>query len=381
MKKLGLYIHIPFCVKKCNYCDFYSLGCLDKMSEYIKALEKQIILESPLYKDYEIDTVFIGGGTPSLIEPNDFISLASTLKKHLNLTQGLEFTIEANPGTITKEKLLAYKQAGVNRLSIGLQSTNDRELKELGRIHTLSEFKDGYKLARDCGFDNISIDIMYSLPSQTIDIFEKTLSEVIGFLPEHISSYSLKIEKGTPFGKIKDSLNIPSEDDEYDMYMAMCQTLEKHGYNQYEISNFSKAGYESRHNLKYWLSEEYIGFGPSAHSYFNGKRYYYEKCLDSYIKKINSGSLPEKIEEEKDKNASAQISNIDEYLMLRLRLSRGVDENDVKEKFGIDLLTKYPRILDFLKSGYMKKEGSAYSFTAKGFFVSNFILTEILSFE
>ena len=351
------------------------------MSDYIKALEKQIILESPLYKDYEIDTVFIGGGTPSLIESNDFISLACTLKKHLNLTQGLEFTIEANPGTITKEKLLAYKQAGVNRLSIGLQSTNDRELKELGRIHTLSEFKDGYKLARDCGFDNISIDIMYSLPSQTIDIFEKTLSEVIGFLPEHISSYSLKIEKGTPFGKIKDSLNIPSEDDEYDMYMAMCQTLEKHGYNQYEISNFSKAGYESRHNLKYWLSEEYIGFGPSAHSYFNGKRYYYEKCLDSYIKKINSGSLPEKIEEEKDKNASAQISNIDEYLMLRLRLSRGVDENDVKEKFAIDLLTKYPRILDFLKSGYMKKEGSAYSFTAKGFFVSNFILTEILSFE
>lgn len=383
MKGTGLYIHLPFCQKKCNYCDFYSLTCIDKISDYVKAICKQITLESSIYKHREIDTIFIGGGTPSLISPDDFKLLASTIKNNLNLTQGLEFTIEANPCTLNMEKLLAYKMSGVNRLSIGLQSANDDELKMLGRIHTIKDFENGYKLARECGFDNISIDIMYSLPNQTIEMFKSTLESVIKLSPEHISSYCLKIEDATPFGKIKENLALPSEDEEYDMYIFMCDMLEKHGYSQYEISNFSKKGYESRHNLKYWLSEEYIGIGPSAHSYIDGRRYYYEPSLSVYLDKLKNDNLPNKIFEfsEENKHVSFQISKIDEYLMLRFRLASGIEESEFKEKFQKDLLEEYPKILDFVKNGYIKKQGTTYSFTPKGFFVSNYILTEILSFE
>ena len=383
MKGLGLYIHLPFCQKKCNYCDFYSLACINKIGEYIKAICKQITIESPLYKDYEIETIFIGGGTPSLISPDDFKLLSKTIKNCLNLTQGLEFTIEANPGTLNKEKLLAYKEAGVNRLSIGLQSTNDEELKILGRIHTLKDFENSYKLARECGFDNISVDLMYSLPNQTFYGFKSTLEAVIELSPEHISSYSLKIEDETPFGKIKDKLILPSEDDEYLMYIYMCDALNKHGYLQYEISNFAKKGNESRHNLKYWLSEEYIGIGPSAHSYINGKRYYYEPNLDTYLDSLKNDILPNKIFEQTIENAHSypQISKMDEYLMLRLRLASGVSETEFRVEFAKELTKEYPQILSFLKTGYIKKQGDSYSFTPKGFFVSNYILTEILKFD
>lgn len=383
MKGLGLYIHLPFCQKKCNYCDFYSLACINKIGEYIKAICKQITIESPLYKDYEIETIFIGGGTPSLISPDDFKLLSKTIKNCLNLTQGLEFTIEANPGTLNKEKLLAYKEAGVNRLSIGLQSTNNEELKILGRIHTLKDFENSYKLARECGFDNISVDLMYSLPNQTFYGFKSTLEAVIELSPEHISSYSLKIEDETPFGKIKDKLILPSEDDEYLMYIYMCDALNKHGYLQYEISNFAKKGNESRHNLKYWLSEEYIGIGPSAHSYINGKRYYYEPNLDTYLDSLKNDILPNKIFEQTIENAHSypQISKMDEYLMLRLRLASGVSETGFRVEFAKELTKEYPQILSFLKTGYIKKQGDSYSFTPKGFFVSNYILTEILKFD
>ena len=383
MKGLGLYIHLPFCQRKCNYCDFYSLTCINKIGEYIKAICKQITIESPLYKDYEIETIFIGGGTPSLISPDDFKLLSKTIKNCLNLTQGLEFTIEANPGTLNKEKLLAYKEAGVNRLSIGLQSTNDEELKILGRIHTLKDFENSYKLARECGFDNISVDLMYSLPNQTFYGFKSTLEAVIELSPEHISSYSLKIEDETPFGKIKDKLILPSEDDEYLMYIYMCDALNKHGYLQYEISNFAKKGNESRHNLKYWLSEEYIGIGPSAHSYINGKRYYYEPNLDTYLDSLKNDILPNRIFEQTIENAHSypQISKMDEYLMLRLRLASGVSETEFRVEFAKELTKEYPQILSFLKTGYIKKQGDSYSFTPKGFFVSNYILTEILKFD
>ena len=378
MKKLGLYIHIPFCVKKCNYCDFYSCGCQDKISEYINALKKQIIFESPLYKDYLIDTVFMGGGTPSLIEPSDFISLVKIIKENLNIKNDAEFTIEANPGTLTKEKLQAYKQSDVNRLSIGLQSTNDTELKALGRIHTYDEFLENYKLARSLGFDNISVDIMYSLPNQTTKQLTETLKSVCALSPEHISSYCLKIEENTAFGKIKNTLSLPSEDTEYEMYISMCELLENQGYEQYEISNFAKKGYESRHNLKYWQSEEYLGFGPSAHSFINGKRYYYSPNLSEYISAIEKTQTVEKIYE-KDENDEGGISETDEYVMLKLRLSSGISCDEFLTRFGQNLLDKYPKITSFVNSGYMKKEENSYSFTPKGFFVSNYILTEMFS--
>ena len=382
MKNLGLYIHIPFCKKKCNYCDFYSCTSVEKTEKYVKSICKQIIMEAPLYKEHIFDTIFIGGGTPSLIDAESFTHLANTIKGNLRLADTLEFSIEANPGTITSEKLAAYKKSGVNRLSIGLQSTFDNELTTLGRIHDYETFLKNYNLAREYGFDNVNIDIMYALPSQNKDAFLTTLKRVIDLSPDHISAYALKIEENTPFGKIESKLALPDEDEEYDTYLSMCDMLSKNGYLQYEISNFSKVGYECKHNLKYWKSEEYIGIGPSAHSFFSGERYSYISNLDEYILELDEGVLPVKLLEENDENghSSAKISKIDEYVMLKMRLSQGVCLEEFKALFGKNFEEVYPQMKAYLSTGHVVLENGAYKFTPKGFFVSNYILTDILSF-
>ncbi len=378
MKNLGLYIHIPFCIKKCDYCDFYSLCHNYKLEEeYISALCSHIKAEAHLYNDYTFDTVFIGGGTPSVLSLDSFDRLANCIKNNLKLTQGGEFTIEINPGTLNREKLECYKKNGVNRLSIGLQSTNDEELIGLGRIHTLDEFKQSYCLARECGFDNISIDVMYGLPNQKLEDFKKTLDHVCEFNPEHISAYCLKIEENTPFGKRQDTLYLPSDDEEYEMYMALCTTLEEKGWSQYEISNFAKQSHRSRHNLKYWQSEEYIGFGPSSHSFFNGTRYFYSRDIIKYIEDVKNASVTKVLEQESEET---HIDKMDEYVMLKLRLSDGISSKEFKERFGKELLCEYPNIEKYIKSDHVSIKNGFYSFTPKGFFVSNFILTDILHF-
>ena len=380
MQKLGLYIHVPFCKQKCNYCDFYSLGCSEsKIPEYVSALCKHMEREASRYKDYEIDTVFFGGGTPSLIAPNDFERLTNQMKKCFHITQGAEFSIEANPGTLSREKLNCYKKCGVNRLSIGLQSTDDGCLKALGRIHTLEEFKSSYFLARQCGFDNINVDVMYGLPDQTLRDLEKTITDVCEFNPEHVSAYCLKIEENTPFYNLRQTLVLPSDDEESQMYFALCDRLEKNGYLQYEISNFAKKGARCVHNLKYWLSEEYVGFGPSAHSYFQGKRYYYENSLENYIKTLDCvDNLPERIYEE---DTELSVNGKDEYVMLKMRLSDGVNEKEFFDRFGTSFISEYSDILKYVSDGFVKYENGAYSFTPKGFFVSNHILSKILKFS
>ena len=380
MQKLGLYIHIPFCKQKCNYCDFYSLGCQEsKIPNYINALCEHIKREAPLYKDYEFDTIFLGGGTPSLIEPKDFKKLVDTIKKHLKITQDAEFSLEANPGTLTKDKLNCYKPNGVNRISIGLQSTNDDELKCLGRIHDLEKFKESYTLAKECGISNINVDIMYGLPNQGLEDFKKTIKDVCEFNPEHISAYCLKIEENTPFYKMRESLILPNDDEEYEMYIYLCNELQNNGYEQYEISNFSKKGLRCVHNLKYWLSKEYIGFGPSAHSYFNGKRYFYEENIENYIKSLECvDNLPKKHYEEE---TILKENSKDEYVMLKMRLSDGIADDEFKERFGTSFISEYPSIADYISGGYIKLKNGAYSFTPKGFFVSNYILSNILSFN
>lgn len=380
MQKLGLYIHVPFCKQKCNYCDFYSLGCSEsKIPEYVSALCKHMEREASRYKDYEIDTVFFGGGTPSLITPNDFERLTNQMKKCFHITQGAEFSIEANPGTLSREKLNCYKKCGVNRLSIGLQSTDDGCLKALGRIHTLEEFKSSYFLARQCGFDNINVDVMYGLPNQTLRDLEKTITDVCEFNPEHVSAYCLKIEENTPFYNLRQTLVLPSDDEESQMYFALCDRLEKNGYLQYEISNFAKKGARCVHNLKYWLSEEYVGFGPSAHSYFQGKRYYYENSLENYIKTLDCvDNLPERIYEE---DTELSVNGKDEYVMLKMRLSDGVNEKEFFDRFGTSFISEYSDILKYVSDGFVKYENEAYSFTPKGFFVSNHILSKILKFS
>lgn len=378
MRRLGLYIHIPFCQQKCNYCDFYSFSADDKTKEeYINALCTHIEIEAKAYKDCEFDTVYIGGGTPSILAPNLFGRLGNTIKKHLNLTQGAEFSIEINPGTLTEEKLLAYKKVGVNRLSIGLQSANDSELVALGRIHTLGDFEKSYYLAREKGFDNISIDLMYGLPNQTREAFLKTLKRVIEYNPEHISAYCLKIEDNTPFGRIRDTLTLPSEDEEYETYLSLVDTLEKNGYHQYEISNFSKTGKRSLHNMKYWLSHEYVAFGVGAHSYFDGKRFSYKPNVSEYVNSIQNGMLPNREYEDENRHS---LSKMDEYVMLRMRLSDGIDDSEFKKLFGEGFLSAYPKALTFISYKYIVHTDNGYRFTPKGFFVSNYILTEILNF-
>ncbi|MBQ7907561.1 MAG: radical SAM family heme chaperone HemW [Clostridia bacterium] len=369
MRSLGLYIHIPFCQKKCNYCDFYSIGgcSSSEIDSYIDCLCEQIKREEADYQGYVVDTIFLGGGTPSLASPKSIDKLFSQIRSSLLVDKNAEISIEINPGTIDKEKLQAYKRNGINRISIGLQSTKDTDLKVLGRIHTYEEFLKTYKEIRGLGFENISVDLMYGLPNQKTEDFLKILEDVVDFAPEHISAYCLKIEENTPFGRIKDTLCLPSDDEEYEAYLALCRFLESKGYLQYEISNFAKEGYRSRHNLRYWLGEEYLGLGPGAHSFIDGKRFYYDSSLDGYMIK------QEKHYEEDE----GSLSKMDEYVMLRLRLSDGVNGNEFYTTFGTELTKAYPTIEKFIKSGHVLVNEDKYKLSTDGLFVSNYILTEL----
>lgn len=378
--RTGLYIHIPFCVRKCNYCDFYSLGCATEknMREYTDALITHIRREAPSLKDRVFDTVFIGGGTPSLLDNECIVLLFDCIRAELNISSDAEISIEANPGTVTEDMARLYHVLGINRVSIGLQSVNDRELKILGRIHDLDKFKSSYEILRKAGIENINIDIMYSLPDQTLPDFIKTLDTVCDFSPDHISAYCLKIEENTHFYKIRDQLVLPSEDEQYEMYMTLCAYLERYGYSQYEISNFARMDHLCRHNLKYWLNEDYVGFGPSAHSLIDGVRYWYSDNIGEYIDSINNGGTPEKMLEYE--HSPDENEKIDEYVMLRMRLSRGVDADEFLSRFGIEFESRYKRIDKYIKSGHIVKRGNSFSFTEKGFFVSNYILSDILEF-
>ena len=378
MKKLGLYIHIPFCVKKCNYCDFYSLGSVscENTGKYVNALCTHIEWEGKKHSDKIVDTVFIGGGTPSVLDENSIKKLTTCLKNSFNISNNAEFSIEVNPGTVTKEKATLYKSLGINRVSIGLQSVNDNELKMLGRIHTFDEFKSSYNALKDGGIDNINIDIMYALPNQKTEDLIKTLDSVCEFEPSHISAYCLKIEENTYFHKIKDSLLLPDEDEQYNMYLTLCDRLEKMGYEQYEISNFAKKGLRCVHNLKYWLSEEYVAFGPSAHSFIDGARYSYKGDIREYVSFIESGKEPTKISEAE--YTLTEEEKIDEYVMLRMRLADGVSEKEFFSRYGISFIKRYPQLEKYEKSGYVIHKNEKYAFTKKGFFVSNYILSDIL---
>ncbi len=375
MRSVGLYIHIPFCARKCNYCVFYSLACSKKenLSDYVSIICTQLEREAHLYKDCVFDTIFLGGGTPSLLEGADISRLCDAIRAHLKVSDGAEFSIEVNPGTISAEKLLSYKKCGINRISVGLQSSSDKELGVLGRIHTRSEFEHSYSLIKEAGFDNVNIDIMYALPEQKIAELRDTLDYVASLNPAHISAYCLKIEDGTPFSKME--LSLPDEDTQYEMYLSLCERLLELGYEQYEISNFAKKGARCVHNLKYWQSQEYVGLGPSAHSFFDGVRYFYDDNLDAYKSEICNGGTPTRRTE--DCPALSEGEKMDEYTMLALRLSDGVDALEFKRRFGIEFERAYD-IRRYVDSGHIIKGDNSYHFSSKGFFVSNYILSDIL---
>lgn len=331
MKELGIYIHIPFCKSKCSYCDFTSFANKGEMVEkYIDALKIEI--ENTDRNNYEINTIYIGGGTPSFIDSIYIVEILETIKSKFKVKQSAEITIEVNPGTVNEEKLKDYISVGINRISIGLQSTNNRILKQIGRIHTYKEFLNTYKLARKVGFKNINIDLMLALPNQTIEDLSLSLENVISLKPEHISVYSLILEEGTILEKLveENKLKLSSEETERQMYWMIKEKLEQNEYIHYEISNFSKKGFESKHNYNCWEQEEYLGFGLAAHSYIDNKRFCNTNNIEQYIKNIEKSNFKGNIEiceiqSEEDKRK--------EYMLLSLRKLEGVDIQKFKNKF------------------------------------------------
>lgn len=379
-KKLGIYIHIPFCKSKCGYCDFCSHPPKEEETErYLNALMLNVQDFSGAAEKYVVDTVFIGGGTPTMLSKKQMRALVECIRSSFKLEKDAEFTVEANPGTVDKRYLSSLINMGVNRISFGLQSAHDNELRALGRIHTRDEFLASYKAARAAGFKNINIDLMYGIPHQTKESFSKTLQFVKELAPEHISVYGLKIEEGTPFFDMRDSLPLPDEESEYRMYREAHSSLTNAGYKHYEISNFARRGYESKHNLRYWRDELYLGFGVSAHSYFGGQRYAYTDDIEKYM-----------LEMEHPKNMAdilSECTDIDvftqetEFVMLRLRLFDGLVLSEYRNIFGRDFVLKYgERIKRFVDGGFMTLDAHRLAFTVKGMYVSNYILSEILDF-
>jgi len=372
MKPLGIYIHYPFCISKCPFCDFYSKTDKALQGEYIDALINHIKLKQN--KDYCVDTVYFGGGTPSLLGGEDMKRIIFAIDKSFYLDKNAEITIEANPKTVDFEKLSAFYKAGVGRISFGVQSIHENELKRLGRLHSFADFSDNFNSARNAGFDNISVDFLYGIPEQNMESLYKTVEKIIELSPEHISFYGLKLEENTPFWRKRDKLFLPDDDTQADMYEYIAKALKNAGYLHYEISNFAKCGYECRHNLKYWQSEEYLSFGAAAHSYFDGVRYSYKRDAALYIEKY---ACEEAIIDEKELLSPDDIEK--EYIFLALRLGKGLSLSDYKAKFSSDFLEKYDEILaKFTDGGFMKGENGYVFLTEKGFLVANYILSEFV---
>ncbi len=372
-KKLGLYLHIPFCRQKCLYCDFCSLAGADGefIDAYCLALLEKISEDAKLCREYEVDTVYIGGGTPTVLPSRTLAQLLERCFSEFSVSDNAEISCECNPATASKEYFGDIRVTGFNRLSIGLQSVHQNELTALGRIHSYSDFLRTFEDARTAGFDNISADLMYGIPEQTLKSFERSIDELIKLSPEHISSYCLKVEPSTPFGKMGSSLVLPDEDEQYEMYMLLSELLSANGYEKYEISNFSREGKHSRHNMRYWLGEEYLGIGTAVHSYFGGERFFETANISSFASGVSERSESERIEGEEI---------LREYVMLRMRLAKGIDSIEFEERFGKDFLSAFPSVKRYVGSGHVLCDGRRYAFSDKGFFVSSYILSEMLDF-
>lgn len=378
MKKLGIYIHIPFCKQKCNYCDFYSINWNDESEDkYIEAILKEIrSYKDKLNGDYTADTVFFGGGTPTIVKPENLSKIIEALSEVVEIDKHSEISMEANPNTLTSEKLKKYKEIGINRLSIGIQSLNNEILKKIGRIHNSLEALEAIDRAKNIGFENINADIMFNIPGQDLKDIEGTLSKTIERGVKHISFYSLKLEKGTPMYVMEKNNKIIMPDEEYEraMYYTGRNIMEKNNLYQYEISNFADKGFECRHNLKYWNQEEYIGFGPSAHSFLNNTRYSNPSDLKVYCEYGRTRSFERIIQEE--------LNNDDmmfEYIMLRLRLTEGLNMRDFNKKFSADFREMYRMQINYLiKNRLLEIDDDYIRLTKKGMDISNYVIEEFM---
>lgn len=368
---IGLYVHIPFCVKKCAYCDFcsFSIREINDKDRYIDALCAEILS----YRDrgIKIDSIFFGGGTPSLLSGAEFKRITKAIEDSFEIIPGAEFTVECNPKTLIRENLEDYIRCGVNRISIGLQSIHENELKKLGRIHSFEDFLSTYGMIRESGIKNVSVDLMYGIPEQNAKSFEETLDAVCALSVEHISVYGLIVEEGTYLADHLSDYLLPNEDCECDMYSLACNRLEKAGYSHYEISNYAKPGFRCKHNLKYWNDEEYIGVGVSAYSYYGSSRFGNSRDYKKYVSDFSSCRLTDEIID----NESERY----EFAMLSLRLSDGFSLEEYENRFGCDFLSGKEKIVKKLsESGLLRISQGRLMLTEKGFYVSNSILGELL---
>ena len=398
-KPLSIYIHIPFCVRKCLYCDFLSSPADDKTKEaYFQALLVQIREEAKQYAMYRVETVFMGGGTPSVLPAENIAKLLKVLREFYDVAEDAEISIEVNPGTVSKEKLAVYRNAGVNRLSIGLQSANDRELKLLGRIHTLEDFKKAYEEAVKSGFNNINIDLMSAIPQQTVQSYQETLQTILGLEPPptHISAYSLIIEEGTPF--FENLPELPDEETDRELYKITNDILRKSGYHRYEISNYAKPGFECRHNKVYWQRGDYVGFGIGAASLIENVRFSNISDIESYVNHIGEFAKYDLKDEKnscewkdvtkliyEEKEVLSVQEQMEEFMFLGLRLTEGVSEEEFYRTFGKEIEEVYPGLIKRFEEQKLmvsvwneeKKETFA-ALTEYGLDVSNMVMAEFL---
>lgn len=404
--KLEIYIHIPFCVKKCDYCDFLSMCADESMKrEYVRALVREIELSKEKMKDYLIDTVFIGGGTPSILDGKVIEKIMKTLRENSTISEDAEVTIECNPGTVTKEKLESYKKAGINRISFGLQSANDEELKNIGRIHSYEQFEESFRLARMAGFDNINIDIMSALPGQSLESYGQTLDKVLVLEPEHISAYSLIVEEGTPLNDrvneaLEEGINIlPDEDTEREMYYLTDKKLRDAGFHRYEISNYAKENYECRHNIGYWKRVPYLGFGLGAASLYQETRYSNTDDINRYRGLLDeSGRTPDFYDDtdflqeniyedspeilvllEGEIQTLTEKDRMEEFMFLGLRMMEGVSVKEFQENFHKTYDNVYGAVTEKMTAqGLVETVGKNVCLTKRGVDISNYVMSEFL---
>ena len=373
---LGLYIHVPFCRSKCQYCDFYSVTCKDDklMDQYLDAVCDHIKEAGALAPNYKVDTIYFGGGTPSFFGAEGMAIILTTIRRNFDVDTNAEITFEANPDSINDRLLHRLYAEGFNRVSLGIQTDDDEILKKLGRPHTYAQAVNAYQRIRKAGFRNVSVDLMYGLPGQTLRTWQETLDNVLKLLPEHISCYGLKVEEGTPLYTYKDAANLPDDDLQADMYLAAVEMLRSRGYRQYEISNFCRKGLYSRHNMKYWTGGEYLGFGPSASSDFAGKRFTLSRDLQTYIQGIrDGGEVMDEVQEIPLRERAG------EYLMLRLRTSQGIAADEYERLFLLPFEPLGEVLAKHRAFGYtgINDEGRWY-LTPKGYLLSNTIISDLL---
>lgn len=403
MNGLEIYIHIPFCVKKCDYCDFLSAPAdLETKEKYVEALINEIKLNKNKMSEYVVDTVFIGGGTPSLLEENQISKIMSVLRDNCNMSENPEITIECNPGTITESKFWEYKKSGINRISFGLQSANDEELKSIGRIHNYAGFLESYNLARKCGFDNINVDLMSALPGQTLKSYEETLNKVVRLEPEHISAYSLIVEENTlMYDRVKKAqikgINIlPDEESERKMYYLTNNILRSNGYRKYEISNYSKPGKECKHNIGYWQRKEYLGFGIGAASLYKENRYNNISDINKYIEvltnnikenSINNVGNSSEVENQvnilnsivKNLQQLTERDRMEEFMFLGLRMMEGVSMEKFEQYFGKPYMEVYGKVQKRMEDKrFLINDNGYVKLTEFGIDLSNYVMSEFL---